>query len=325
MCALVKWSCALPLSFPRKKLIRMGEAGQAREGESITPLLGGGTGDNVAAPPKLINSLPALSEDASYLNQATSYLGSCFSHYSVECSGKDSCNSLSGHPHELLRSTSENDGSSPVSVCVSPGARCSTSSESPTSGANSPSAESTETPSQASNAIVTSNWLGINFKADARNIQQASASASFLPKKSLRTEDQMRYCSEQYQRLAEDKYQKSVNHENLQKKRADIVSGLEQARSKLEESHSRVNKVGWSMGHWNWTWKSERSLVEGSSAIQKRRQELNEFKEILKCKACNDRPKEEQGNESVRHAQQASDPTISNLSTYEGMITWNRQ
>lgn len=35
-----------------------------------------------------------------------------------------------------------------------------------------------------------------------------------------------------------------------------------------------------------------RSLVEGSSAIQKLRQELNEFKEILKCKACNDRPKE---------------------------------
>ncbi|KAL0739737.1 hypothetical protein Bca4012_081250 [Brassica carinata] len=99
---------------------------------------GGGTGDNVAAPPKLINSLPGLSEDASYLNQATSYLGSCFSHYS------------------------ESEGNSPVSVCVSPGARCSTSSESPTSAANSPSAESTETPSQASNAIVTSNWLGLS-------------------------------------------------------------------------------------------------------------------------------------------------------------------
>ena len=35
-----------------------------------------------------------------------------------------------------------------------------------------------------------------------------------------------------------------------------------------------------------------RSLIEGSSAIQKLRQELSEFKEILKCKACNDRPKE---------------------------------
>ncbi|KAF2569770.1 hypothetical protein F2Q68_00028421 [Brassica cretica] len=81
--------------------------------------------------------------------------------YSVEYGGKDSCKSLS-HPHELLRSTSGGDGNSPVSVCVSPGARCSTSSESPTSAANSPSAESTETPSQASNAIVTSNWLGLS-------------------------------------------------------------------------------------------------------------------------------------------------------------------
>ena len=35
-----------------------------------------------------------------------------------------------------------------------------------------------------------------------------------------------------------------------------------------------------------------RSLIEGSSATQKLRQELSEFKEILKCKACNDRSKE---------------------------------
>lgn len=52
----------------------------------------------------------------------------------------------------------------------------------------------------------------------------------------------MRFCTEQYQRLAEDRYQKSVTHENLQKKRADIVNGLEQARSKLEESHSKVEQ-----------------------------------------------------------------------------------
>ena len=98
-----------------------------------------------------------------------------------------------------------------------------------------------------------------------KDIQQASASASFLSKKSLRIEDQvlmlclsintscdvwlyrccflqMRFCTEQYQRLAEDKYQKSVTHEILQKKRADAVNGLEQARSKLEESHSKVEQ-----------------------------------------------------------------------------------
>nr|VDD16404.1 unnamed protein product [Brassica oleracea] len=144
-----------------QKLIKMGEAGQSREGESITPLLGGGTENKVAAPPQQFNSLPAPNENASYINQATSYLGSYFSHSSVEYGGKDSCKSLS-HPHELLRSTSGGDGDSPVSVCVSPGARCSTSSESPTSAANSPLAESTETPSQASNAIVTSNWLGLS-------------------------------------------------------------------------------------------------------------------------------------------------------------------
>lgn len=52
----------------------------------------------------------------------------------------------------------------------------------------------------------------------------------------------MRFCTEQYQRLAEDRYQKSSTHEILQKKRADVVNGLEQARSKLEESHSKVEQ-----------------------------------------------------------------------------------
>ncbi|CAN7138347.1 unnamed protein product [Brassica rapa subsp. narinosa] len=146
-----------------------------------------------------------------------------------------------------------------------------------------------------------------------KDIQQASASASFLSKKSLRIEDQMRFCTEQYQRLAEDRYQKSSTHEILQKKRADVVNGLEQARSKLEESHSKVEQSRVDYGALELELEIERfnrrrieeevetvktkvsrlrSLVEGSSAIQKLRQELNEFKEILKCKACNDRSKE---------------------------------
>lgn len=79
---------------------------------------------------------------------------------SVEYGGKDSCNSIS-HPHELLRKTSGVDGNSPVSVCISPGERCSTSSEASTS-ANSPSKESTESLPQASNAIVTWNRLNLN-------------------------------------------------------------------------------------------------------------------------------------------------------------------
>ncbi|KAJ4892346.1 alpha/beta-Hydrolases superfamily protein [Raphanus sativus] len=150
-----------PTFLKVQKLIRMGEAGgRPREGESTTtPLVGGGTGNNVAAP-QLFTSLPALNEAASYINQATSYFGSCFSDYSVEYGGQDSCNSLS-RPHELLRSTPGGDGSSPVSVCVTPGQRCSTSSEASTStAASSPSRESTETLSQASNAIVTSNGVG---------------------------------------------------------------------------------------------------------------------------------------------------------------------
>ncbi|XP_019082403.1 PREDICTED: E3 ubiquitin-protein ligase BRE1-like 1 isoform X1 [Camelina sativa] len=146
-----------------------------------------------------------------------------------------------------------------------------------------------------------------------KDIQQGSASASFLSKKSSRIEDQLRFCTDQFQKLAEDRYQKSVTHENLQKKRADVGNGLEQARSRLEESHSKVEQSRVDYGALELELEIERfnkrrieeemeiakkkvsrlrSLIEGSSAIQKLRQELGEFKEILKCKACNDRPKE---------------------------------
>jgi E3 ubiquitin-protein ligase BRE1 len=146
-----------------------------------------------------------------------------------------------------------------------------------------------------------------------KDIQQGSAYASFLSKKSSRIEDQLRFCTDQFQKLAEDKYQKSVSLENLQKKRADIGNGLEQARSRLEESHSKVEQSRLDYGALELELEIERfnrrrieeemeiakkkvsrlrSLIEGSSAIQKLRQELSEFKEILKCKACNDRPKE---------------------------------
>ncbi|XP_020882677.1 E3 ubiquitin-protein ligase BRE1-like 1 isoform X1 [Arabidopsis lyrata subsp. lyrata] len=146
-----------------------------------------------------------------------------------------------------------------------------------------------------------------------KDIQQGSAYASFLSKKSSRIEDQLRFCTDQFQKLAEDKYQKSVSLENLQKKRADIGNGLEQARSRMEESHSKVEQSRVDYGALELELEIERfnrrrieeemeiakkkvsrlrSLIEGSSAIQKLRQELSEFKEILKCKACNDRPKE---------------------------------
>ncbi|CAN8318537.1 unnamed protein product [Cochlearia groenlandica] len=139
-----------------------------------------------------------------------------------------------------------------------------------------------------------------------KDIRQATGSTSFLSKKSSRIEDHMRFNT--------DQFQKSVTFENLKKKRANIGSGLEQARSRLEElSHSKVEQSQVDYGALELELEIEkfnrkrledemeiakkkvsrlRSLIEGSSPIQKLRQELNEFKEILKCKACNDCPKE---------------------------------
>ncbi|XP_010544590.1 PREDICTED: uncharacterized protein LOC104817202 [Tarenaya hassleriana] len=135
----------------------MREDGSPRNEES-SPLVDNCTRDDESAP-QLFNSLPALNEAASYLTQATSYFTSCFSDFSVEYGDRDSFGSLT-RAHGLVPSTSGVNGESPVSVCISPGERYSSSSEASTS-ANSPSRESTENPSQATNAIVPSYNVGL--------------------------------------------------------------------------------------------------------------------------------------------------------------------
>ncbi|CAK7347813.1 unnamed protein product [Dovyalis caffra] len=88
-----------------------------------------------------------------------------------------------------------------------------------------------------------------------KEIQQANISLDFFDVKAARIEDQSVYnkvlnasalqlksCSDQIHRLAEDKFQRSVLLENTQKKLLDVRRSSNQARESLEDSQSRVER-----------------------------------------------------------------------------------
>lgn len=53
---------------------------------------------------------------------------------------------------------------------------------------------------------------------------------------------QLKVCSEQIQKLADDKYHGSVALENTQKKLLDVRRSSQQTRESLEESQSKAEK-----------------------------------------------------------------------------------
>ncbi len=53
---------------------------------------------------------------------------------------------------------------------------------------------------------------------------------------------QLKLCSEQIQKLADDKYHSSVTLENTQKKLLDVRRSSQQAMESLEESQLKVEK-----------------------------------------------------------------------------------
>ncbi|GMI66012.1 REDUCED DORMANCY 4, histone mono-ubiquitination 1 [Hibiscus trionum] len=60
--------------------------------------------------------------------------------------------------------------------------------------------------------------------------------------KSARIEDQLRFCSDQVQKLGEERFQKSISLENTQKRLSDIRRSSHQARESLEDSQLKIEK-----------------------------------------------------------------------------------
>ncbi|XVE76891.1 hypothetical protein DITRI_Ditri13aG0016800 [Diplodiscus trichospermus] len=146
-----------------------------------------------------------------------------------------------------------------------------------------------------------------------KDIQLASASLDFYDMKAARIEDQLRFCSDQVQKLAEERCQKSVSLENTQKRLSDVRRSSHQARESLEDSQSKIEKSQEALLDLQIELERERfnkkrieedlevvrrkvvrlqAETEGSSIVEKLKQELREYREILKCSICLDRPKE---------------------------------
>ncbi|KAG6749309.1 hypothetical protein POTOM_046353 [Populus tomentosa] len=146
-----------------------------------------------------------------------------------------------------------------------------------------------------------------------KEIQQANISLDFFDVKAARIEDQLKNCSDQVHKLAEDKFQRSVMLENTQKKLLDLRRSSNQARESLEDSQSRVERSRAALLEVQIDLEKERfdkrrmeeelevarrkfshlqEHTEGSSIVEKLQQELREYREIVKCSICLDRPKE---------------------------------
>ncbi|XP_039035874.1 E3 ubiquitin-protein ligase BRE1-like 1 [Hibiscus syriacus] len=144
-------------------------------------------------------------------------------------------------------------------------------------------------------------------------IQQASASLDFYNTKAARIDDQLRFCSDQVQKLGAERFQKSVFLENTQKRLSDVRRSSHQARESLEDSQLKIEKSRAALVELQIEVEGERfnkkrieeeleaarrkvvhlrAKTEGNSMVERLQKELREYREILKCSICLDRPKE---------------------------------
>ncbi|PPS18375.1 hypothetical protein GOBAR_AA02209 [Gossypium barbadense] len=147
-----------------------------------------------------------------------------------------------------------------------------------------------------------------------KEIQQANTSLDFYNMKAARIEDQLRFCSDQVQKLGEERFQKSVSLENTQKRLSDMRRSSHQAKESLEDSQFKIERSRAALLELQIEIERERfkkkrieeelevarrkvvllqAKTEGNSMIERLQEELREYREILKCSICLDRPKED--------------------------------
>lgn len=155
--------------------------------------------------------------------------------------------------------------------------------------------------------------LLIDKRTMERQVQQASASLCFFDMRAARVEDQLKICSEQIQKLTDDKLHISFSFENTQKKLLDVKRSSEQTRESLEEVQNKVERSRVALAGLKIDLERERfdnkrieeesevvrrkashlkAQTEGSSVVEKLQEELREYREILKCSVCLERTKE---------------------------------
>ncbi|KAL5728381.1 RING-type E3 ubiquitin transferase [Ranunculus cassubicifolius] len=144
-------------------------------------------------------------------------------------------------------------------------------------------------------------------------LREANASMDFYSMKGARIEDQLRMLSEHREKLVEDKRRNSIVLENIQKRLVDVRKESQKLRELLVESQSKGERGQSHVAELQVELENERfnkkrieedlevlrrkaarlkARTEGSSALEKLQQEVREYREILKCSICQERPKE---------------------------------
>ncbi|KAL2892515.1 E3 ubiquitin-protein ligase BRE1-like 1 [Bienertia sinuspersici] len=145
-----------------------------------------------------------------------------------------------------------------------------------------------------------------------KKIQHGNILREFFEMKASKIEDQVKSCSDQVHRLAEDRCQNSVSLENIQRRLSEGKKMSYQGKESLDELQSKVKDSRANLSGLQIELEKERfekkRVEEELEAIKRKaehlkeqnersvagklRQELQEYKEILKCSVCLDRPKE---------------------------------
>ncbi|KAH9625585.1 hypothetical protein KSS87_001455 [Heliosperma pusillum] len=145
-----------------------------------------------------------------------------------------------------------------------------------------------------------------------KKIQQANISLNLFEVKAGRIEDQAKSSADQIHRLAEDRCRNTIALENIQRRTFEVRKSSQQAREsldllQLQAKNSRVNFSGFQIELETERFEKKRLEEEleavkrkaghlkaqkEGSVVGKLELELQEYKEILKCSNCLDRPKE---------------------------------
>lgn len=155
--------------------------------------------------------------------------------------------------------------------------------------------------------------LWLEKQAMEKEMQQATASLDLYGERAARIEEQVRICSEQVVKLAEDGCQASAALDHTKKRLLDVHTESLQLRESLFESQSKVEQSRLDVAELKTELESERfnkkrleeeldvvarkaaylsAHTEGSSLLEKLQEEIAEYKDILKCRICRDRQKE---------------------------------
>ncbi|KAG8391552.1 hypothetical protein BUALT_Bualt01G0199500 [Buddleja alternifolia] len=144
-------------------------------------------------------------------------------------------------------------------------------------------------------------------------VQQIKKTVDFYDFKAGRIQDQLKSYTDHFKRLAEDRAHNTAAGENTQKRLLDVRKSSQQQMSTLDETQSKVEKSRVCLAGLQIELEKERFerkrveedidtlrrkaqqlklQAEGCSISKNLKQELSEYKEILKCSVCLDRRKE---------------------------------